>query len=309
MVPMTRWLIVGLSVALMAAACGPSGTETTPPELGTEDGVEETPDPEPDPPDEEAEESVEEPTEPADDADGPPVEVYFVRVVDAGIWVEPEVHVLAEPTTAVAQGALDILFAGEPHDPSLTTAVPEDTALRSLDIRDRVLVIDVTADILGHSAGSSEEIAFAQQLAHTVASFPTVDAISLWIDGEPIDELWGHLDWSEPLEPDPFALSPITIAEPRLEDGRWTAPAGPIVLRGEATVFEATFGIRVIGPGGDVLVDDVVTATQGGPERGTWEYRLDLDEPGNHLVVVFEEDPSDGEGRPPFELTRTLEVE
>jgi len=309
MVPMTRWLLIGLSVALLTAACGPSGTETTPPELGAEDGVEEAPEPEPEQPVEEVEEPSEEPIEPPDDADGPPVEVYFVRVVDAGIWVEPQVHVLASPTSAVARGALEILFTGEPHDPSLTTAVPDDLVLRGLDIRDRVLFIDVTADILDHSAGSSEELAFAQQLAHTGAGFPTVDAVSLWVDGAPIDELWGHLDWSQPLEPDPFALSPITIAEPQPQDGRWSAPAGATVLRGEATVFEATFGIRVIGPGGAVMVEDIVTATQGGPERGTWEYRLDLDEPGNHLVVVFEEDPSDGEGRAPFELARTLEVE
>lgn len=258
----------------------------------------------------------------ADVADGPdtderaddPVEgasevtVHFVRTHDSGVWVEPETHELDEPTEAVAREAVQLLFTGTPHDPGLTSEAPSDVEVLQTNISDRVLIVDVSDEIRGHSAGSAGEIAFAEQLAHTGAAFDTVDAVRLWVEGEPIDELWGHLDWSQPVEPDPFALSPITVVEPPAGPGEVTVSTGAVVVRGEARVFEANFGIRLIGPDGTVVDDGFVTASTGAPERGTWEHTFTISEPGSYTIEVEEDDPSDGEGRPPFVSRREIEV-
>jgi hypothetical protein len=118
----------------------------------------------------------------------------------------------------------------------------------------------------------------------------------------------GHLDWSQPIEPDPFALSPITITEPAYGPDGATTTTGELVFRGRVRVFEATLGVRLRGPEGDIEVEDVTTASEGAPGRGTREYRVTVDEPGGYTLEVSEDDPSDGEGRPPFVTTRTVGV-
>lgn len=293
-----------LLLGLVATGCG-GGTDVADPGSPDEPPAAEPDADDPDEPDADAPDGTDGPDE---DEDGPEVSVYFVRATDAGTWVEPETHELEEPTDAVARAAMELLFAGRPHDAGLDSAAPDDVRVLATNVRDRVLIVDVSARIEAHGTGSATEVAFAQQLAHTGAAFPTVDAVELWVEGEPIDELWGHLDWSQPIEPDPFAVSPITLADPPAGPGEITVPAGEVVLRGEARVFEATFGIRVLGPDGGLVHEDVVMADAGAPERGAWEHTVTLTEPGTYTVELEEPDPSDGEGRPPFVLTRTLEV-
>jgi hypothetical protein len=57
-----------------------------------------------------------------------------------------------------------------------------------------------------------------------------------------------------------------------------------------------------------VLEEDFVTATTGGPGRGTWTWTITLPGPGTYLVQAGASDPSDGEGFPPFSVTRTVRV-
>ena len=302
-------LVIGLVLGLVASACGGTADVDESSADTDETTVSDDEPSEPESPAEDATtDAVDETLPPEDEEAGPEVAVFFVRSNDAGIWVEPETHELDRPTEAVAHAAIDLLFTGTPHDPELTSAGPDDVQVLATNIRDRVLIVDVSEEIATHSTGSAEELAFAEQLAHTAAAFPTVDRVQLWVAGEPIDELWGHLEWSEPIDPDPFALSPITIAEPRAGPGEPTFPPGEIVLRGEATVFEANFGIRLYGPDGELVAEDFVTASEGGPGRGDWEHAFTITEPGTYLVEAEEDDPSDGEGRPPFVTTRQLEV-
>lgn len=252
-------------------------------------------------------------TDDADDPTGdaedlPVVEVYFVRSHESGFWVEPERHRLEARTEGLARATMELLFSAEPHDPELTSLVPEGVEVLDVNLDDGLLTVDVSGELADEGGASAQEIAFTNQFAHTATAFDTVDAVELWIDGEPIDGLWGHVDFSQPLEPDPFALSPITITSPPMGPDGASVDAGEVVLGGQATVFEATFLIRVLGPDGAVVEDTFVTASEGGPGRGTWAHTVTLSEPGTYTVVVEESDPSDGEGRPPFVSTRTIEV-
>jgi hypothetical protein len=244
---------------------------------------------------------------PTPDAPTGIVDVHLVRSGPTAFYVEPvpvAAAVVGDAIDARIIAAIDALFAlTTPEDPELFTSVPEGTALQRVSVDGGVATLDLTGGIVGSSGSSAQEITFAQQLAHTARVDTSITAIRLLIDGSPVDELWGHLDWSVPIEPDPFALSPVTITSPQAGE---TIPAGPVTFRGQATVFEATVLVTLRDASGTVLEEGFVTATTGAPERGTWEWTVTVPGAGLYTMIAEESDPSDGEGRPPFVTTRTF---
>jgi len=235
------------------------------------------------------------------------VAVHMVRSGPAAFYVEPvpvRVDDVGDAPTARIAAAIDaLLMLTTPDDPELFTSVPEGTTLHRVTLEDGVATIDLSGGIVGSSGASSQEVTFAQQLAHTARIDASITGILRLIDGAPVTELWGHLDWSVPIEADPFALSPITVTTPLAGE---TLSAGEVTFRGQATVFEATVLVTLLDEGGQVLDEGFVTATSGAPERGTWEWTVTLPGAGLYTIVAEETDPSDGEGRPPFVTTRTF---
>lgn len=290
-----------LTVALLLAACSPPAENPA--------GSEPTTDPEPGDQADDAEPDAGEPDEPDDEAGANEATAYFVRAHEGEQWVEPETHDLAEPTVAVGRAAMELLVAGEPRNPELTTLVPEGTRVRDVNIADGVMTVDLSGELAAGSGASAQEVALAHQLVHTATQFDSVDALVVWVDGEPIEELWGHLDWSQPLEPSPHALSPIVVTSPRWGE---TVPAGPVTVSGHSLTFEATVELQLTDPDGVVVEEAVTTAAQ--PEvdqRGdfTLTFETEADRPGTWTVTGIEPDPSDGEGRPPLVTTVQFTVE
>jgi spore germination protein GerM len=289
-----------LAVTTLLASCT-AGSEPAPPDPAPTEQPDPAPEsPEPEPP------TPEEAGEP--DPLAVVVAVYFGRSTDDWIWVEPVerwVEVPDEDDDTVALAALRSLFAHAPDDPDLFSAVPDGVEVLATMRDGATLTVDVDGSMAATSGGSAQEVAFAEQLAHTAAALDGVTAVRLMIAGEPVDELWGHLDWSMPIEPDPFALSPITIERPQLDA---TVPAGEVVASGQATVFEANFMIRLYDESGTLLAETNVMASMGAPERGTWSHAFAIDEPGSYVVEVEEDDPSGGEGRTPLVVRRPFEV-
>jgi hypothetical protein len=66
--------------------------------------------------------------------------------------------------------------------------------------------------------------------------------------------------------------------------------------------------VAVRSEDGTVIVEGFITATEGGPGRGTWEWTIELATPGVYVIEASESDPSGGEGRPPFTAARTVRV-
>ena len=276
-------------------------------------------------PDDEAAET-EAVTEPADDepADAPDVPAaedsgdgegvteataYFVRYHEGEHWVEPETQELERPTVAVGRTSMEVLVAGEFRNPDLTTLVPENTRVLDVGVDGGVMTVDFSGELAAASGASAQEVALANQLVHTATQFETVDALLVWIDGEPIDELWGHVDWSEPLEPPPYAVSPIVFTSPRWGE---TVPQGPVTVAGHSLTFEANVVLHLVDPDGVVVEETFTTAAQPAvDERGdfTLTFATEADRPGTWTVIGIEEDASDGEGRPPLTTTLEFEVE
>lgn len=234
------------------------------------------------------------------------VTAWFVRAAGERLWVEPETH--ERPASpAVAQAAIELMLEGDTRDPNLSTLAPEGTRVLAADIQDAVLVIDLSEEITSVGRSSTEETAFAQQLAYTGSQFGTVDAVRLWVEGGPVDELWGHLDWSEPIERAPFAETPVTFDRPRWGQ---TLERGPVTAGGEANTFEATVELQLIDPDGQVVEETFTTATSGTGTRGTWQHTFEqpADRPGNWVIEAAEPDPSGGEGFPPVVVRVEFEV-
>ena len=235
------------------------------------------------------------------------VAVHLVRSAPTDFFIEPvpvRVPAFGDAISARVTAAIDALLAlAVPADPELFTSVPSGTTLHRVSVDGAVVTIDLSGGIVGSSGSSAQELTFAQQLAHTARVDTTISAIVLLIDGRPITELWGHLDWSGPIEVDPFILSPVTVTTPLADD---EVRVGSVTFRGQATVFEANVLVTLLDGAGDVLEESFVTATTGAPERGTWEWTVELPTAGDYTVVASESDPSGGEGRPPFSATRTV---
>lgn len=237
--------------------------------------------------------------------------VHLVRSGPAAFFVEPVPAAVPlgapsgdDAASRIARALAALLAVVDPADPDLATSVPPGTLARDVILDGDVAVLDLGGALAGSSGGSAEEVTLAQQLAHTVvAAAPEVAGVRVLLEGRPIESLWGHLDWSVPLVADPFALSPVTIEVPAFGA---TVPVGEVTLTGRATVFEGTVLVRLERADGTVLEEGFVTATEGGPGRGTWTWTVTLPEPGEYRLVAGASDPSDGEGPPPFEVARTV---
>lgn len=296
-------MAAAVAVLLLLAACGEEPedgpTSISSPSPEATGGAE--PDPSPSPPPDSA--------DPADPADDPPADVdtagdqaavWFARQSEAGIWLEPETLRLDPGTERILRTVVEAVVEGQSAHPALTSLVPAGTEVLDVRIEDRVAVVDLSGDIASAGGGSAQESALAQQLAQTATQFDTVDAVRLLVDGQPIDELWGHLDWSEPVTADPAAVAPIIIEQPT-----WGAvrPPGPVTASGSSVTFESTVELRLVAPDGTVAEDTFTTAAQ--PDvgrRGPWSHTFDTEAttPGTWTIEAVEPDPSGGEGRPAF---------
>lgn len=283
---MQRMRLFVLIPLLVLSACGRGEPAQEP----TEESVSETPT---------ASETV------SEQAATQEVTAWFLRETPDALWVEPRTT-LVSPTEGVARAAMEFLFSGKAGHPELT-AVVSDVEVLEVRREDDVLVVDVSEEV-GEAGGSGYEAGFAQQFAYTAAQFDGVRGARLLVEGEEIDTLWGHVDWSGVMEPEPFKETPITIESP---DWGEQVPRGALTADGQANTFEATLAVRLIDPDGKTVEEQWITATSGSGTRGTWEHTFSakLDRAGTWTVEAEEPDPSGGaEGRTPLVIRQQFQV-
>lgn len=258
-------------------------------------------------------EDAPDPDEPAEDDVA--IAVFFVRSAPDRFYVEPEFQPGGDPNlgpVAAATEALTRLFDASapasphaPNDPELFTSVPEGASVNAVTLDGDTTVIDLSG-FAGTSGASAQESTLLLQIAHTATYQTGTQNVKLLFDGAELDELWGHFDTSDTFEVSVFDLSPVTIETP--EYGA-QVDTGEVTFAGEALVFEATVEIVLVNvDSGATAHTGFVNATQGGPERGTWEFTFTFNTPGTYMLTASETDPSDGEGRPVFSATRTVTV-
>lgn len=184
--------------------------------------------------------------------------------------------------------ALSAVLTGAPLDPDYRSSWAAGTTVLDVTREGTTAVVDLSQQARTNGGGSAFEAASVQQLVHVVtAADPTVRAVRLLIEGEPVDSLWGAVDVSGPLTRGPAAevLGPVWL----------DVVEGAVLDRdfgGTATVFEATVSWQ-LRSGGRVVQEGFSTATEGAPGRGTWEGQLDAP-PGSYELWAYESSAEDG---------------
>jgi hypothetical protein len=209
--------------------------------------------------------------------------VYYLRSYRGRPYLAPEWHQVPW-TRAVAAAALDELLAGQPLCRGSRRPFPAGARLRGVGVEAGTATVELAGAALPASPKARRWP--LQALVRTLAQFPTVHRVVVRVGGKPV---------SGPLQPDPdLPLAPIALAEP--------APGalvrgGRLVVKGEASVFEATVGLRLRDDAGQVMAQGHATAARGAPGRGPFAGSLEFTAPATSqpwTLEAFEVSPSDG---------------
>jgi hypothetical protein len=177
--------------------------------------------------------------------------------------------------SAVGTAALNALLAGPPR--GRDTAIPPGTRLVGLSVAHGTATATLSPEFArAHRTARA-------QLVYTLTQFPTVRRVELVAGGSRVSGT--RADYA-----DLVPTAPIFVAAPR----RDSSVSGPVRAAGTAVVFEATL-VMEVRAGGRLVHRETITASRGGPYRGTWSTTVDL-APGRYDLVFYE--PSAEDGRP-----------
>lgn len=181
----------------------------------------------------------------------------------------------------VARAALTELLKGPQvteEQPGLaaTTAIPEETELGGIAIRNGVAEVELSRTL---------PTAAQAQVVYTLTQFPTVRRVQFLVEGMPQGRPRGRSDY-EDHTPAILVLSPLPGEA--VESG--------FEATGTANTFEATFQYELQDASNRVLKEDFVTATSGSGTRGTFRFTVpyEISEPQFGRLVVFEISAEDG---------------
>lgn len=223
--------------------------------------------------------------------------IYYVTDTPAGFRLYREFHRVT--TTDPASDAVREMLA-EPtgEDPDYRTLWPDGTALRvPVTAENGVITVDLTPEASGPAMIGSEAAELTvQQLVFTVhGALQSTDPVRLLVDGVSVAELWGSVSTADPVRrADQYAVRSLVQIDAPVHGAR---VGRTVEVSGEAAVFEATVPWEILR--GDTVVQSGFTMSAQGQRFAPFSFTVTL-EPGEYMLQVTEDDPSDGEGRPPF---------
>lgn len=232
------------------------------------------------------------------------VAVYYATDTGTAIRMSREFRALPD-AGGPAVTALEAMLAGRPLDPDYAGLWNPDTEVLGVTQGDGEITVDLSDDALTANVGSEAAQIAVQSLVYTVtAALQSSDPVRLLIEGAAVDELFGSVLVADPISrADPLSVRLLVqINDPNEGDEVPTT----FTVQGEAAVFEANLLWRVENPAGTVLRNGFTT-TEEGQRFAAFSFELTL-EPGEYVVVIEEDDPSDGEGRAPMTDSRAITV-
>jgi germination protein M len=202
----------------------------------------------------------------------------------------------APATPRVAQTAIESLLEGPlpAEDSGLTTAIPAGTELLGVAVDDGLATVDLSSSF-DDGGGSAAMLARLAQVVFTLTQFPTVDAVTFQIDGEPVDVFSAEgivIDHPQTRADFEELAPPIVVTSPAPGD----EVTSPVTVEGTANVFEATVSMRILDLAGNGLAATFATATCGTGCRGDFSKKVEFDvsERQDGVIKVFEESAEDG---------------
>lgn len=229
-----------------------------------------------------------------DVADSVDVNIYLLTTApdraDSPVLVA--VHRELAATRAVGRAAIEALLAGpDPREAAagLSSTVPAGTVLLDLDISEGVATVDLSGGFEA-GGGTASMTARLGQLVYTITQFPTVDTVSLRLDGRPVTVFSGEgLTLDTPVGRDAYRdlLPKIFVESPAWGEDL----AGPARLVGEAAVFEAVFQVEILDAAGRVVARPDYVMTDNGTGWGRFDvtlpYEVDAAQAGTVRVWAY----------------------
>jgi germination protein M len=211
--------------------------------------------------------------------------VYYLRSYKGRRYLAPEWHPVRY-TRAVAAAAVGELLGGQPLCPGSRRPFPAGARLRGIDVAAGTATVDLAGSGLRRPPGRTGRWPL-QALVHTLTQFPAINRVQVRVDGRAV---------ARPLTRDPaLPLAPIALAEPtpgaQVKGDR-------LVVKGEASVYEGTVGLRLRDDRGQVMAQAHATAAQGAPERGQFSGALTFTPPATShswTLEAFEVSPENGQ--------------
>ena len=227
--------------------------------------------------------------------------VYYVIDTRTGLRLAPEPH---DVSGDAVQAAVERMIAG-PDDPDYTSTWNPATEVLGVTMGDPITV-DLSEDARTASVGSPGAAIMIQQLVHTVTAAAGEESagVLLTIEGEPAGELWGAVEWSEPVTREaPLDVQHLVQIDTPREGATATSP---VTVSGQAAVFEATLPWKVLDESGaEVASGSAMTAE--GQTFAPYTFEVEL-EPGTYSIVITEADPSAGEAGESMSDSKTVTV-
>jgi germination protein M len=211
--------------------------------------------------------------------------VYYLHTFAGRRYLAPEMHPVPY-TRAVATAALGELLGGRPLARGAQRPFPASARLRSVQLDEGTITIDLSAAALPAIAGPDRRWA-VQALVHTATQFPKVQRVEVQVEGEAV---------AGPVARDPsLPLAPIVVVEPAagalVEGDR-------LVVKGDASVYEGTVSLRLRDHRGQVMAQGYATAAEGAPGRGAFAGALRFIPPASSqdwTLEAFEASPENGD--------------
>lgn len=192
----------------------------------------------------------------------------------------PPATVTAPVTTAVAPVAVRVYRIGGDGKLEVRAAQVQPPAvaagaLRALGAGDAAVTLSGgVATVAGLDGADHARLA---EVVYTLTQFPTIDAVS--VGGRRLT----RADFED--------VTPAILVETPLPDA---TVSSPVRVAGTANTFEATFMLELQDAGGSQLSRQVVTATSGSGQRGTFDVSVPFTQSGRAKLVAYEASAEDG---------------
>ena len=207
-------------------------------------------------------------------------------------------------TPRIGTAAMESLLAGpEPREraAAVGSQIPSSTQLLDLTIDGGVATVDLTSEFESGGGSASMNMRIAQ-VVYTLTQFPSVKGVLFALDGQPVDVLGGEgVVVDQPVtRKDYRGLVPaIVVEDPQIGE----RVDNPVVVEGNANVFEANVTIEIVDASGRIVGSTFTTATCGTGCRGTFSVEVHYEVPSatRGLIIVHDDDAA-GTGTPPHEV-------
>lgn len=129
-----------------------------------------------------------------------PVKLYFSDM--GGQYLVEEERAIPK-VEGIGRATMEELIAGPSPESGLLPTIPVGTVLRDINVRpDGLAIVDFSRDLVDNFVGGSEsERLVVYSIVNTLAQFPTVDRVSILVEGQEVSTLAGHVETAEALAP------------------------------------------------------------------------------------------------------------